>query len=185
MSTKDLVGVAPDDQFKKEILEVLGNADVPEPVLEHSFHDPLFLHHLLQVKDSPPLLEKLIKELLDAKAPIPSRTRQPNLKEIAKATKSIISAAAFVSLRSSDADVKIRLDACYSCDKRIKAPNHGVYNISKNILGVDVCSLCGCHIEAKARLLKERCPSPDASNPGFNRWGQPIPLNRDSNGGSL
>ncbi len=168
-------------ETKTRILKYLGNAYVPDPVIDHAIHDPLFLHHLLQVKNSPPLLDKLIKEVLNAPNTAYSQPRRLGLKEIANATRSILNAATSESLRSSDAVVKIRLDACYSCENRIKAPNQGIYKVSKHVLGNEVCRLCGCHIETKARLLKEQCPAPDKGNPGFNRWGQLIPLTRETN----
>jgi hypothetical protein len=100
--------------------------------------------------------------------------RQPNIKDIANATQAILSAAAIPSLRTSDTDLKLRLDACYSCSNRMSAPNQGFYKISKIAMGSEICRLCGCHIETKARLERERCPAIDETNPGFNRWGQPI-----------
>lgn len=162
-------------RIMNQIRSALGDTKVPEPVLERAIHDPLYLHHLLQVKDSRSLLEKLIYEVMEAPSTVSRGIRQPNIKEIASATQSILSAAAIPSLRTSDNDLKLRLDACYSCSKRVSAPNQGLYKISKIVMGSDICRLCGCHIETKARLLRERCPAPDETNSGFNRWGQPIP----------
>ncbi|MBC6471911.1 MAG: hypothetical protein GDA48_03030 [Hormoscilla sp. GM102CHS1] len=90
------------------------------------------------------------------------------------ATQAILSATAIPSLRTSDPELKLRLNACYSCSNRVSAPNQGIYKLSKMAMGTDICRLCGCHIETKARLAREQCPAPDESNPGFNRWRQAI-----------
>jgi hypothetical protein len=163
------------ERIMNQIRSALGDTEVPEAVLERAIHDPLYLHHLLLVKDSRSLLEKLIHEVVEAPSTTYSGIRQPNIKEIANATQAILSAAAIPSLRTSDTELKLRLDACYSCSNRVSAPNQGFYKISKIAMGSEICSLCGCHIETKARLARERCPAPDEIKPGLNRWGQPIP----------
>lgn len=162
------------EQIMNQISANLGDAKVPEPILERAIHDPLYLHHLLQVKDSQSLLEKLIHEVMEAPSTTYTGIRQPSIKDIANATKAILSAAAIPSLRTSDTELKLRLDACYSCSNRVNAPNQGFYKISKIAMGSEICRLCGCHIESKARLERERCPAIDKTNLGFNRWGQPI-----------
>lgn len=167
------------ERIVNEIRSALGDAELPEPVLERAIHDPLYLHHLLLVKDSHSLLEKLVHEAIEVPSTISTGIRQLNIKDIANATRSILSAVAIPSLRASNNDLKIRLDACYSCDNRVSAPSQGLYRVSKMVMGNDVCRLCGCHIETKASLLRERCPAPDETNPEFNRWGQPIPNNSD------
>jgi hypothetical protein len=159
------------ERIMDQLRTALGETKVPEPVLERAIHDPLYLHHLLQVKDSRSLLEKLIHEVVQA----PTNTvRQPNIKDIANATQAILSAVAVPSLRTSDTELKLRLDSCYSCSNRMSAPNQGFYKISKIAMGTEICRLCGCHIETKARLERERCPAIDETNPEFNRWRQPI-----------
>lgn len=163
------------ERIMNQICSALGDIEIPESVLERAIHDPLYLHHLLLVKDSRSLLEKLIHEVAEPPSTTSTGIRQPNIKEIANATQSILSAAAIPSLRTSDNELKLRLDACYSCSNKVSAPNQGFYKVSKIVMGSDICRLCGCHIETKARLLRERCPAPDETNPGFNRWGQPIP----------
>ena len=168
------------ERIMNQVCSALSDIDVPEPVLECAIHDPLYLHHLLLVKDSPSLLEKLIHEVMNAPTTVSTDIRQPNIKEIANATKSILSAAADPTLRTSDNDLKLRLDACYSCDNRVIAPNQGIYRVSKIMMGSNICRLCGCHIETKARLTREHCPAPDETNHGFNRWGQPIPHSNTS-----
>jgi hypothetical protein len=168
------------ERIMNQVCSALGDTKVPEPVLERAIHDPLYLHHLLLIKDSQSLLEKLIHEVMEALPTVSTGIRQPNIKEIANATQSILSAVAVPSLRTSDNDLKLRLDACYSCDNRVSAPNQGLYRVSKVVMGGDVCRLCGCHVETKARLARERCPAPDETNPGFNRWGQPIPNNNSA-----
>lgn len=163
------------ERIMNQVRSALGEVKVPEPVLERAIHDPLYLHHILLVKDSPSLLEKLIREVMDA-APstVSTNIRQPSIKEIVNATQSILNAVAFPSLRTSDTELKLRIDACYSCSNRVTAPNQGFYKFSKIAMGNEICSLCGCHIETKARLVKERCPAPDGVNPELNRWKQPI-----------
>jgi hypothetical protein len=173
----------PTDNYSKDekervidqIRHALGDTKVPEPVLERASYDPLYLHHLLLVKDSRLLLEKLIHEVVEAPSTPCTGVKQPSIKEIANATQAILSAAAIPSLRTSDAELKLRLDACYSCSNRMSAPNQGFYRVSKIAMGNDVCRLCGCHIETKARLVREKCPGSDETNPGFNYWGQPLP----------
>jgi hypothetical protein len=179
MSTDGYYSADEKERIMNQIRAAFDDTKLPDLVLERAIHDPLYLHHLLLVKDSHSLLVKLIHEVTEAPSTVSTGIRQPNIKEIANATQSILSAVAIPSLRSSDNDLKIRLDACYSCDNKVSAPNQGLYKISKIVMGNDVCRLCGCHIETKARLLREQCPAPDETNPGFNRWGQPIP---NSNG---
>jgi hypothetical protein len=174
MSTSSNYSNDEKERIMNQIRAALGENKVPEPVLERAIHDPLYLHHLLQVKDSRSLLEKLIHEVVQAPPTTYMSVRQPNIKDIANATQAILSAAAIPSLRTSDTDLKLRLDACYSCSNRMSAPNQGFYKISKIAMGSEICRLCGCHIETKARLERERCPAIDETNPGFNRWGQPV-----------
>lgn len=163
------------ERIMNQICSTLSDTKVPEPVLERAIHDPLYLHHLLLVKDSQSLLEKLIHEVMETPCTFSTGIRQPSIKEIVNATKSILNAVAVQSLRTSDHDLKLRLDACYSCGNRVSAPNQGLYRVSKIVMGNDICRLCGCHVETKSRLLREQCPAPDETNPGFNRWRQPIP----------
>ncbi len=164
------------ERIMNQIRSALGDTKVSEKVLERAVHDPLYLHHLLLVKDSPSFLEKLIREVVETSSTTDTGIRQPNIKEIANATQAILSAAAIPSLRTSENELKVRLNSCYSCSNRISAPNQGIYKLSKIAMGNDICRLCGCHIETKARLAKEECPAPDETQPGFNRWGQPIQL---------
>lgn len=180
------------EQIMNQIHSALGETKVPKAVLERAIYDPLYLHHLLLVKDSPSFLKKLIHEVVKESSDTTGKQvishgynevnsldayvniRQPKLKEITNATRAILSALAVPSLRTSDIELEIRLDACSSCKNRVAAPNKGIYKLSKIAMGNDICQLCGCHIETKARLAKERCPAPDENNPGFNRWGQSI-----------
>jgi len=174
MNTVDNHNSEEKKRIMNQIRTPLCDTKVPEPVLERGIHDPLYLHHLLQFKDSPSFLKKLISEVTEAPFTTFRDIKHPNLKEIANATQAILSATAIPSLRTSDTELKLRLNACYSCSNRVSAPNQGIYKLSKMAMGTDICRLCGCHIETKARLAREQCPAPDESNPGFNRWRQAI-----------
>lgn len=162
------------ESVASQVRNLFGNIELPDQVLERAAEDPLFLHHLILVKDSHSLLGKLVREAMEKPSSTSTSIRQIGAKEIAHATQSILSALSNPALRTNARDLELRLDACYSCNNRVAAPDKGLYKMSKIFMGSNVCRLCGCHIETKARLHRERCPAPDIMKPGYNLWGQPL-----------
>ncbi len=66
--------------------------------------------------------------------------------------------------------VTIRLSTCQTCPHLIKNGTAFLQKLVSNLgLGDAVCNLCGCAVNAKAKILNEDCPSEAAIN-GVSPW---------------
>jgi len=69
-------------------------------------------------------------------------------------------------------EIDLRMQACGTCDHRVKAPQNPVYKVAKKLAGGDdaICKLCGCSIVLKASIPLEKCPEPEYEGASTSRW---------------
>ena len=154
------------DKIKRILANELGVPEkgLPTPVVVKAVVDPLYLHHLINCKSDEFLLIILFNEAIS-----PSSKGNAICVENSKLFKNAITAtikwlasgARFVN----DVEYKRRINTCMGCPYVSQAPSTSLYRLLKSQM---VCSLCGCDIERKAKLMTEECPDKQYGEKG--RW---------------
>jgi hypothetical protein len=149
--------------LRSRLAEDLGvpSRELPSGVVTKAAYDHLYLHHLLACRGDQFMLSLLFSEAESAPE-APGRSNSALLRSAASAAlKWIAAGATFVDSET----YQRRLGACRTCPHLRPAPPSGLYKL----LGAhEVCELCGCDVEKKAKLGSEGCPDLKVSEHG--RW---------------
>ncbi len=159
------------------VLEERLGVSLATAVKERVIQEPWLAHHLLVVSEDAALLEKLLDKLTfetnkDKKSrfsEIPQTSLSPA--KALNAIKAVAGAVATKSKRASAELRQIRLSACHSCPNLKSALGR---ELSTGIEKINLCSLCGCVVELKVRILEEKCPGTSSLDSSKNRWGEPL-----------
>jgi hypothetical protein len=154
------------DKIRKILAGELGVMEeaLPIPVVVKAMTDPLYLHHLITCKADDFMMRILTDEATNYSTSSGSSTIENTVlfkNAAAAALKWLISGAKL----ASESEYKSRINACRSCPHISLAPSTYLYRLIKSQL---ICSLCGCDIEIKAKILTEQCPDKQYSQNG--RW---------------
>lgn len=173
----DNAGISAAD--RTELGALLGlDAPVSPAVFARAFNDPDYARNLALCRNTPAFRDFLLAEA-ERGAPEAPETipRFSSLELTAKATRSFWEWArsGFATL---DPEIyEARFEACLACPNLMAASDQLAYRAT----GADrqrVCGLCGCVAARKAKLPHERCPGADPERSGYNRWGQPVAVDR-------
>ena len=169
------------EELRAKFSKFLGlNKPVTTGVMRRAMVDSNFAHRLLISRNSQGFLEALMSDPKnrlyelheDAATEAPQRS---NLKLVGSMTKSLLrwSKAGFTHV---DEEIyQQRTSTCKACPHLVEAPNNLVYKIRLTRKeDTKVCNLCGCIAARKARLSTETCPGAHPTQPGINRWGEPL-----------
>lgn len=146
------------------------NQNLIENIENKIIEDPLYLHHLLVVKDDDELLAVLLRSVNmknDLQAPA---LGQQNKLELVQTAIGALAGWAKDSFRlTPNEESQRRLSICQSCPHRKTIPVRGIYKLLSSHEEEDVCNLCGCLIRRKVALNSEICPDVEYHH-GRGRW---------------
>lgn len=152
-----------------------------DKVFNAALGNPLYLHHLLSVKDFAVMRDHL---LANPPASAPPRSRSAKIKTPAseldlmkKATKAIWNWGKSGFKTVDEETYERRFSACMSCEHIQDPPDTMLYKLTtitkKDQNSRKSCNLCGCVVSNKANLPDESCPADHLVLEGMTRWGEP------------
>ncbi len=148
------------DELKEKLVSEFGIPEnrLPNSVLHKCAEDPVFLANLLVCWKDDFMYDLLVKQ-------IKSTITISDTEILKKSSKSIINWIKGGMKFSSDSTYQKRIKTCNICE-HVSSPSDSIlYKISHT---EKICTLCGCDIKKKAKLLTEKCP--DNLTVANGRW---------------
>lgn len=135
---------------------------LPEHALRRAAEDPLYLHHILIVRESPLLLAKLTDDAM-------IRTSIERL-GIEQTVRAVVKRITQPLIEADENTIEKRLAACRRCPHLAEPPRSLIYRMGAFAGGGKICDICGCFVTFKARLAAATCPDRSPEDPSNSRW---------------